>query len=361
MFGWNPPLAAARHLWGVAAAGIVGVSHFIGRHPRLILVPLSVAALLEMPGDARRISVRQAARPHVTRSSVTLAYPPGFHLPPLRVKGKPPQSALVIKVGDAKPLYDLNGDEPRYPASTTKLMTLYLLFQEMKAGHISPDKMLTISPHADSMPPSILVVPGHKISAYNAAMTIITRSANNIAVAVGEAIAGSEPAFAVRMNATAKKLGLRQTFYFNASGLPDARRDNVTSARDLATLAAAIERDFPAYAKWFDTPVYTYFGTPIRNHNHLVGKDHITGMKTGFINKSGYNVVTSYEPPSGNKYIVVVIGSRSWVARDHTAIDLACKYIPEFAHNEAKACATPETAVKPAPSAAPVPLTRLVR
>ena len=161
-------------------------------------------------------------------------------------------SAIVVDANNGRTLYDVNADAPRHPASITKVMTLYLLFEQMEKGRIGLDTMLQVSAHAAGQSPTKLGVPaGGEISVDNAIKAIVTRSANDMAVTVAENLAGDELSFARLMTEKAHALGMNHTFYHNASGLPDMRQ--ITTARDLTILGRAIHDRFPRYYKFFST------------------------------------------------------------------------------------------------------------
>jgi D-alanyl-D-alanine carboxypeptidase len=208
-----------------------------------------------------------------------------------------------------------NADAPRHPASLTKIMTLYLLFERLEKGKIKLTTELPVSPHAAVQAPSKLgLKPGSSIGVETAIRAIVTKTANDVAVVVAEAIGGDEPAFARMMTAKARALGMDQTIYRNASGLPDDQQ--ITTARDQAILGRAIQDRFPNYYHYFATRTFEYRGHAIRNHNHLLGTvDGVDGIKTGYIHDSGFNIVTSVR--RGNHHLVaVVFGGRSAPARD---------------------------------------------
>ncbi len=227
-----------------------------------------------------------------------------------RVLYAPPQSAMVVDGNTGKILYSNNADEPRFPASITKVMTLYLLFEQLKAGKISLNADLKVSTHAASQAPSKLgLEPGSTISVKNAIMALVTKSANDCAVVVAENLAGSEDAFARAMTTKARELGMTKTTYRNASGLPDSEQK--TTARDLITLGRHILDDFPEYASVFSTRSFTYDGETHRNHNGLLFSYRgMEGLKTGFTQASGFNLLTSARRE--NRHLMaVVLGGRS--------------------------------------------------
>ena len=212
-------------------------------------------------------------------------------------------------------LFSVEPDSQRYPASLTKVMTLYIVFQELKAGRLKLNSPLTASHYSAGRPPSRLgLKAGEKITVENAIKALVTRSANDVAATIGENISGSEKAFAVRMTKTARALGMTRSTFRNASGLPDSRQ--VTTARDMATLSLRIQRDFPQYYPYFRIASFTYKGTVIRTHNRLLGRFAGTdGIKTGYINASGFNL-TSSVARSGKRLVGVVMGARTGASRN---------------------------------------------
>lgn len=259
----------------------------------------------------------------------------------------PVHESIVIDAHTGQILSEDNPDAITYPASLTKLMTLYLTFQALDQGRLRLDTRLPVSAWAASQSPTKLGLrPGDAVSVRSLILGIVTRSANDAAVVLAEGLGGSEPAFADRMNAEAQRLGMTRTFFRNASGLPIP--DQHTTARDMARLGLAILHDFPREYAFFDTKEFNFRGTEIVGHDHLLnwypGAD---GMKTGFIRASGFNLVTS-AVRDGHRLIGVVLGGTSWAARDR---EMAMLLDQGFA---ALAGATPAVAETPA-AAAPIP------
>ncbi len=202
-------------------------------------------------------------------------------------------SSIVIDARSGTELQASAADEPRYPASLTKMMTLYLTFEALRDHRVALDTAVPVSPHAASMIPSKLgLVPGTRISVEQAILGLVTQSANDAASALGELLGGTEPDFAVIMTRKARALGMLHTEFRNASGLPDA--DQVSTARDLARLAQHLISDFPGEYRYFSTPSFRFHGRFYPNHDHMLetypGAD---GLKTGYITASGFNLVTS--------------------------------------------------------------------
>src|SRR5690242_132157 len=228
---------------------------------------------------------------------------------------QPSYSSIVVDINSGEVMQATNADAPRHPASLTKIMTLYLLFERLEQGKIKLTSDLPVSARAAVQAPSKLgLKPGDSIRVETAIRAIVTKSANDVAVIVAEAIGGDEPAFAKMMTAKARALGMNQTTYRNASGLPDDLQ--ITTARDQAILGRAIQDRFPNYYHYFATRTFEYRGHAIRNHNHLLGTiDGVDGIKTGYIHDSGFNIVTSVRR-ANHHLVAVVFGGRSAPARD---------------------------------------------
>jgi D-alanyl-D-alanine carboxypeptidase len=227
----------------------------------------------------------------------------------------PAFSSIIVDGNSGATLSSNNPDGSRHPASLTKIMTLYLLFERLDAGKMKLDTEMEVSEHASEQAPTKLGLrPGQTISVEDAIKGLVTRSANDAAVVIAEAIAGDEDDFAKLMTKKAHALGMSRTVYRNASGLPDD--DQVTTARDQSTLGRAIQDRFPRYYRYFSTTVFNYHGHSIANHNHLLGSvEGVDGIKTGYTRASGFNLVTSMR--RGNRHLVgVVMGGRSGGSRD---------------------------------------------
>jgi D-alanyl-D-alanine carboxypeptidase len=227
----------------------------------------------------------------------------------------PAFSQIIVDANSGVTLSSSNPDASRHPASLTKIMTLYLLFERLDAGKIKLDSEMPVSKHASEQDPTKLgLMPGQTIRVEDAIKGLVTRSANDAAVVIAEALAGNEDDFAESMTRKAHMLGMSKTVYRNASGLPDD--EQVTSARDQATLGRAIQDRFPRYYRYFSTAEFTFRGHSIANHNHLLGSvEGVDGIKTGYTRASGFNLVTSMR--RGNRHLVgVVMGGRSGGSRD---------------------------------------------
>jgi D-alanyl-D-alanine carboxypeptidase len=236
-------------------------------------------------------------------------------------------AAIVYDVKAGSTLYAANADSLRHPASVTKVMTLFMLFEQLEAGRLSLDSRLAVSAHAAAQAPTKLGLrAGSTLRVEDAILGMVTRSANDAAVVVAEALGGTEPAFAAMMTRKARSLGMSRTVYRNASGLPDPGQ--VTTARDLATLGIAIQDRFPRYFRYFSTRSFVYQGRGIASHNRLVGSvDGVDGIKTGYTRASGFNLLTSLR--RGDRQVVaVVLGGRSGSSRDATMRQLLADYVP---------------------------------
>ncbi|HEY2756122.1 MAG TPA: D-alanyl-D-alanine carboxypeptidase [Pseudolabrys sp.] len=234
---------------------------------------------------------------------------------------QPSYASIVVDANTGTIMQETNADSPRHPASITKIMTLYMLFERLASGKMTLNTELPVSAHAAAQAPSKLgLKPGDSIKVESAIRGIVTRSANDVAVVIGEAIGGDETNFGRMMTAKARSLGMNHTFYHNASGLPDDQQ--ITTARDQSILARAIQDRFPQYYHYFSTPSFVFRGNVIRNHNHLLGRvPGLDGMKTGYIRASGFNIVTSVRR-GGRHIIAVVFGGSSASARDARVVSL---------------------------------------
>jgi len=228
---------------------------------------------------------------------------------------QPLYADIVIDDNSGQVLHDVNADEPRHPASLTKIMTLYLLFEQLDAGALKLDSPLPVSAKAALEPPTRLgLKAGQTIAVGDAIGGIVTRSANDAAVVVSEAVGGSEEEFAKLMTRKARALGMAGTTYVNASGLPDEAQ--ITTARDQAILGRAIHDRFPSYYSYFSLLYFRYQGKDLHNHNGLLGKlEGVDGIKTGYTEASGYNLALSVR--RAKKCVVaVVLGGTSNSERD---------------------------------------------
>lgn len=225
-------------------------------------------------------------------------------------------SSIVIDALSGEVIASSNADESRYPASLTKLMTLYITFSALDKGDLTLDDKIKVSRYAANRSPSRLgVKPGETIKVKDAIMALIVKSANDCAAVLAEELGGSEENFAKIMTQTAKDLGMKNTTFKNASGLPN--RQQKTTARDMAILGSAIYHHFPEYYDLFSTTQFKYKGTTFYTHNHLLKKfKGADGMKTGFTSAAGYNIITSAER-DGRRVIAVTMGHNSIKDRDY--------------------------------------------
>lgn len=237
---------------------------------------------------------------------------------PLPATAAPPAeqrfAAIVIDAETGETLYARHADARRYPASLTKVMTLYLAFDALDAGRIKLSDRVMFSRRAADRPPSRLGLrAGESLSVREAMDVLVVKSANDVATALAERLSGGEEAFARAMTSKARALGLTHTQFRNASGLPDTR--HFSTARDLARLGRAFLRDHPDDYAIFDQEQTVFRGRLIRGHNRLLARPGIDGFKTGFVNASGYNLLTS-GVHDGRRVIAVVLGGRSARSRD---------------------------------------------
>lgn len=272
--------------------------------------------------DARRSRHRHHVRHHESRPS----YSPAF-------------ASIIVDANSGATLSANNPDALRHPASLTKIMTLYLLFERLEAGKLRLDSQMDVSEHASQQAPTKLGLrPGQSLSVEDAIKGLVTRSANDAAAVIAEAIAGDEDDFAKLMTRKARALGMTRTVYRNASGLPDDAQ--VTTARDQSTLGRAIQDRFPRYYRYFSISAFNYHGRSIRNHNRLLGSvEGVDGIKTGYTRASGFNLVTSMR--RGNRHLVgVVMGGRSGGSRDAIMRNLLAENLDKGASKRTVAAIT---------------------
>ncbi len=231
------------------------------------------------------------------------------------------QSSILLDVQTGKVLEARNADARCYPASLTKLMTLYITFRQLSTGKLTMGEELPVSEHAAAQAPTKLYLhPGERISVRSAILAITTRSANDAAVVLAEAIGGSEWEFAQLMNQTARELGLARTTFRNASGLPNPWQK--TTARDMSKLGMDIIEDFPQYYHFFRERSFDFRGDTIYGHDHLLARyPGVDGMKTGYTMASGFNIVTS-AVRNNQRLLGVVMGGRTARLRDRTMMAL---------------------------------------
>ncbi len=230
-------------------------------------------------------------------------------------------ASIVIDADTGQVLHSVNADTRNYPASLTKMMTLYMVFDALEKGKLTLNQKLPVSKRASGMPPSKLGLKvGDTIRVKDAILALVTKSANDVAVVVAEALAGKETTFAKVMTKRAKAIGMTRTTFRNASGLPN--RGQKSTARDMAQLAKALMTDFPQYYHYFSTSRFSYKGRTYRSHNKLLKSYRGTdGIKTGYIRASGFNLVTSVERRN-RRLIAVVFGGKTSKSRDRHMVKL---------------------------------------
>jgi D-alanyl-D-alanine carboxypeptidase len=239
----------------------------------------------------------------------------------------PPYASIVVDVNSGRVLQATNADAARFPASVTKVMTLYMLFEQLERGKFTLESELPVSAFAARQAPSkIGFDPGETIAVEDAIKALVTKSANDVAVVVAEAIGGDQETFAEMMTRKARAIGMKNTTFKNASGLPNP--EQVTTARDLTILGKAVHDRFPRYWRYFQTRNFEYAGRNYRNHNRLLGRvDGVDGIKTGFTRASGFNLLTSAK--TGNRHLIaVVLGGRSGRIRDAQMASLVDEHLP---------------------------------
>ena len=288
----------------------LGVAAFLGT-----FAPLPAAARHHHHGRAaiaHRI-VFHARHRHAGHEHAPRHVRPGSYTPPF--------SAYAVDGNSGRVLYGRDENELRHPASLTKVMTLYLLFEQLEKRRLSLDSEIHISHHAAAQKPTKLGLrPGATIRVEDAIKAIVTKSANDMAVAVAEQIGGDEDTFSRMMTRKAHALGMSRTLYRNASGLPND--EQVTTAKDLVTLGRAIHDKFPRYYHYFSTPSFRYAGQYMPNHNHLMETvDGMDGIKTGYTVSSGFNLLTSVNR-NGHYLVSVVVGGKTRLGRDRIMADL---------------------------------------
>lgn len=255
----------------------------------------------------------------------------------------PRYSAIVVDAQSGEVFYARRADSARYPASLTKIMTLYMAFDALARGQLRPDDQIVMSSHAAGQAPvKVYLKAGDTIDVDTAMRLVALYSANDLAVALAEKIGGTEERFAALMTIRAQELGMTQTRFVNANGLPDPRQ--LSSARDLAILARAVMRDYPQYYSYFDINSMTYRGRTYVNHNPLHGLPGVDGMKTGYTNAAGYNLVASQVKGDHRLIAVMLGGSTKSQRREHVTelMNTGFDIIDRRAHGEQIAVAQDE-------------------
>lgn len=273
-------------------------------------------------------------------------------------------AGIVIDAKTGKVLYENSADAPRYPASLTKMMTLYLVFEALSSGRISKNTRIPFSANAAAEPPTKLGVPkGKSITVEQAILALVTRSANDVATALAEYLGGSEANFARMMTTKARQLGMSRTTFRNAHGLPNSEQK--TTARDMARLGIALREHFPQYYDYFSTRSFVYAGHRIGNHNNLLGRvKGVDGIKTGYTRASGFNLVSSVST-GGRQIVAVVMGGRTARSRDAQMVELIERYLPKASTGRDRDLIAKGPAVQPVmaaavslPARAPLPVER---
>ena len=269
----------------------------------------------------------------------------------------PAFEAIVLDAATGQVLRSSNADLQTFPASLTKMMTLYLTFEALNQGHLTLNQMLPVSEEASSRAPTKLgLMPGETVAVRDLMLGLVTRSANDAATVLAEALGGSEAAFVDRMNQKARQLGMTRTFYRNPSGLPDP--DQHTTARDMARIALALYHDFPREYRYFATREFIFRGDVIKTHNHLLewyeGAD---GIKTGYVHASGFNLAAS-AVRNGHRLIGIIMGGSSARSRDEIMANLLDQGFADVGAAAGRASSliaatAPRPAVAPAPTPAP--------
>ncbi len=249
-------------------------------------------------------------------------------------------ASIVVDAGSGKVLESTNAQAERHPASLTKMMTLYLTFKALRQGTLRINQALPVSEYAAAQAPSKLgLTPGSVIRVRDAILGLVTQSANDAAVVLAEALGGSEGNFARKMTDQARALGMKQTVYRNASGLPDD--DQITTARDMAILGRALFFNFPDYYRFFSTTSFSYRGRTYANHNHLMNRYHgMDGIKTGYIRASGFNLVAS-AVRGKTRLIAVIFGGNTARDRDRAMAALLDGTFTKIAKTGGAAVAAP--------------------
>ena len=294
-----------------------------------LILALVAGSMSAQPAEAHhRHSHRgRALLAHATARVRTVHNRPGSYTPPFSSYAVDANSGHVLHAQDENAL--------RHPASVTKVMTLYMLFEALEKGRLTLDTRIPVSVHAASMAPTKLGLrPGSTIRVADAIGSMVTKSANDMAVAVAEAVGGDEPTFAHLMTRKAHMLGMSRSNFVNASGLPAEQQ--LTTAHDLAVLGRAIHDRYPHYFHYFSIPSFHYAGQTMPNHNHLMEQvEGMDGIKTGYTRDSGFNLLASVNR-DGHWLIAVVLGGRTRLGRDRIMADIIAAEIDK--------CATHRTA-----------------
>jgi D-alanyl-D-alanine carboxypeptidase len=272
-----------------------------------LIAVMATLAVTTDPADARSRRKRYAKKVHHAKVHQPKSYE--------QITSNSRYAAFVVDAKTGKALHEANADGLRHPASLTKIMTLYMLFEQLEAGKVKLNTAMPVSAEAASQSPTKLGVrPGQTLEVEDAIKALVTKSANDAAVVIAEALAGDEDSFAKQMTRKARALGMNKTIFRNASGLPND--EQVTTAREQAILGLAIQERFPRYYRYFSLASFSYRGHAMANHNKLLGRVHgVDGIKTGYTRASGFNLVTSVRR-SDRHIVAVVLGGTSGGQRD---------------------------------------------
>ena len=258
----------------------------------------------------------------VTVTALCLAVATGFAAANSKYAG------FVMDAKTGKTLYASSSNALRYPASLTKMMTLYMIFEAIDSGRISKKTRIRVSKNAAAEPPSKLGLrPGQTISVEQVIYALVTKSANDASTAIAEHLGGSESGFARQMTAKARALGMKKTTFRNAHGLPNSRQK--TTARDMARLGIALREHYPHHYHYFSTRSFKYGKTRFGNHNRLLGTvNGVDGIKTGYTRASGFNLVSSVRK-DGRSVVAVVMGGKSGASRNAHMKKLIARTLPK--------------------------------
>lgn len=267
----------------------------------------------------------------------------------------PKYAGIVVDAKTGNVLYSENADRLQYPASLTKMMTLYMTFEALEQGRIRLDTPVPFSAHASAQAPTKLGVrAGGTITVEQGILGLVTLSANDAATALGEMLGGSEDRFAQLMTAKAHALGMTRTTYRNANGLPNTAQ--MTTARDQARLGIALRQHFPQYYGYFSTRAFKFGSRTIRSHNRLVGSVRgVDGIKTGYTRAAGFNLVSSVQV-DGKSIVGVVMGGASTPARDAQMRNLIASYLPKASSRGGSSALIAQAAPAPAMIVTPAPV-----
>ncbi len=285
----------------------------------LLFLPLSVAPYYSV--DAKQ-SAKERSHHKTSKSKKKSSSPSAERF-----------SALVVDANTGRILYEKNAGGIRYPASLTKMMTLYLTFDALKNGKLDMDDTIPVSKKASEQPQTnISLSAGDKLPVKTAIASVVVRSANDSAVALAEALGGTTWNFALMMTQKARALGMKNTVFRNPNGLPDNQQ--YTTAYDMARLGIALRRDFPEYYHFFKMQSFSYDGVTYPGHNRVMQRyDGVDGIKTGYIRASGFNLVTSVKK-DGYNLVAVIMGGSSATSRDDAMINMLDRTFAQLETND---------------------------